>query len=65
MLRLADTQDTLLATLSRDAQVSVTLTGRIVDAYQVAGVHHYVIRTPDGKRIVLAPLEDKSTITRT
>lgn len=65
MLRLADSQDELLAQLHRDAPVSVTLTGRIVDAYQVGGVHHYVIQTPDGKRIVLAPLEDGSTITRT
>lgn len=42
MLRLADTQDELLAQLHRDAQVTVALTGRIV----------------------LAPLEDGSTITR-
>lgn len=65
MLRLANSQDELLVQLHRDAEVSVTLTGRIVDAYQAGGVHHYVIRTPDGKRVVLAPLEDGSTITRT
>ncbi|WP_435110126.1 hypothetical protein [Nocardiopsis synnemataformans] len=65
VLRLADAQDTLRAGLALGAEVTATLTGRVVDAYEVGGLHHYVIQTPDGKRIVLAPLEDGSTITRT
>ncbi len=64
MLRLVDDQDTTLAGLARDADVTVTIRGRVVDAYEMGGLHHYVIQDAAGRRHVIAPVEDASTIVR-